>query len=249
VARHSDSWFREAERKDFPGTYTVRDAAVLLRATTPPEGVTELEGWQRNPRRFIKPSSRHLYTWIRLGLQWDQPVKVSSKDRVITFEDLIRLRMYTILRSRGFSFRAIQEAEKRARTMVEHPQPFVTEPLWTTGSHIFMRVSELLVSLNSGGQTGMDFLWQYLDPASPHHGITFGRHAAATRWAPASGVVIDPQVQFGEPCIEGTRIATETVWSFYSAGDSLDVLSAGYGVSPIEIEAAIDWERLRAAAA
>jgi uncharacterized protein (DUF433 family) len=119
--------------------------------------------------------------------------------------------------------------------------------MWTSSSEIFVRFANLLVSASKGGQIAMDFLREYLVPV--HHGLEFGQGAVAVAWKPMPGVRIDPKIQFGAPCIEGTRIQTEVIWSFHQAGDPVDQLAEMYRVERGQVEAAIAWERTLAAAA
>ena len=54
----------------------------------------------------------------------------------------------------------------------------------------------------------MSIVKDYLIPVS---GLRFTDHVAAG-WSPQHGVVLDPAVQFGEPCIHHTRIPTSAAW-------------------------------------
>ncbi len=54
----------------------------------------------------------------------------------------------------------------------------------------------------------MSIVKDYLIPVS---GLRFSGHVAAN-WSPQPGVLPDPAVQFGEPCIQHTRIPTSAAW-------------------------------------
>lgn len=174
-------------------------------------------------------------------MDWHEPARVNSRDRVVTFTDLIRLRMIALLRARGIRYRAIREAEAVAREITRAPQPFVTEALWTHGSDVFMAFSRALIALTRHGQMALPTLQEYLSPA--HHGIHFDRSGLAETWNPHPGIMIDPEIQFGAPCIEGTRIETEAIWSFNKAGETTDGLARMYQLSPQQVRAAIEWEQ------
>ena len=74
------------------------------------------------------------------------------------------------------------------------------------------------------------------------------RPIIAKSWEPSSGVVLEPTVQFGAPCIKGTRIPTRTVAGMIEAGDSPEYVAQTYGQPMEAIEEACEWERrLRAA--
>lgn len=228
----------------YAGTFTVRNAAMFLRATTPPPD-QPVQLWLRQPKPFVA-SSRALYTWIRLGMEWQRPVQVTASDRVVSFSDLIRLRMIALFRARAFSYKEIREAEDFARQLTGVPQPFVTEPLWTGVHEIFTRFTAHLIAITKHGQLALPNLIEVLEPA--HHGLKFDQGGIADVWIPHIGVLIDPEIQFGAPCVEGTRTETEALWSFHQAGDSAQSLARMYGLSLEQVEAALDWERIVAMA-
>jgi uncharacterized protein (DUF433 family) len=61
-------------------------------------------------------------------------------------------------------------------------------------------------------------------------------------------IVIDPRVRFGRPCIAGTGIPTVVIHERFRAGDDMDEIAADYGRDRGEIEKAIRYETLHAAA-
>ncbi len=221
------------------GAYTVQEAALFLRATTPARDAP-LDYWRRRRRQsFVGPSTQAIAAWVREGLEI-HPHKISSRIRVITFGDLIRMRMVALLRSRGLPFSKIREAEHYASRLSGSPQPFVTQPLWTSGSDLFTKFHVRLIDISRSGQYAMDFMSDYLIPTL--HGLTFGEDHLAQLWSPWSLVTIDPRVEFGAPCVNGTRIQTEALWSLNRAGDSPEFLAKVYGLEIEKVRAAIEWE-------
>jgi uncharacterized protein (DUF433 family) len=223
----------------FSGVYSVPEAAMLLRATMPPPAGS-LKVWLSRRDTFCLPNSRSLYAWVREGLAMESRSQPSSRSLTISFLDLIRLRMITILRSRGLSTNAIRIGESFARQLTGSPQPLVTEQLWTSSSDLFLRFAENLVAATRHGQPAMDFLNDFLQPV--HHGLSFGPDGRATAWRPAKDILIDPEVAFGAPCIEGTRIQTEALWELHQAGDGVESLACMYRIDISKAAAAIDWE-------
>lgn len=226
--------------RPYAGSVTVRDAALYLRATTPRPNVP-VAMWKPRPTAFVA-TSRTLYSWIRLGMDWDEPVPVTSRERVITFVDLIRLRMVALMRARGLPYHTIRRAEGYARELTGHPQPFVTEDLWTGYSDIFMKYQDNLLAITRRGQLTLDLdtLRDYL--SAVHHGLTFD-HGIARAWSPRPGVTIDPEVQFGAPCVTGTRVETEALWSFKQSGETAESLARLYRLRPDQVRSAIEWEQ------
>ena len=225
--------------ESWAGAFALRDAAVLLRATTP-DPLVPLSDWEPHPTTFVASTSA-LASWIRHGLDWDDPRRVGPRDRVVTFADLVRLRMIALLRSRGIDYARIQEAEAYARELTHHPQPFVTEPMWTHSSDIFLAVQEHSIAATRAGQIALPLLHEVLEPA--HHRMEFGADDVASIWRPEPRVSIDPRIRFGEPCINGTRVPTETIASLCSAGETAEGLARLYGLTSSDVQAALVWER------
>ena len=225
----------------FAGAYTLRETAVLLRATTPPDGM-RLSHWKRRRNRFIEATTYHLSQWIRRGLEWDEPYRVSSRDRVITFADLVRLRMIALFRSRGIGYRAILGAEDYIRRLRGIPQPFITEEMWTARSDVFVRFSSELIAASQYGQLAFaELMSEFLAPAN--HGLLFASGGKPVQWHPYPAVLIDPEIQFGAPCIEGTRVETRSLWSLNQAGDGKETLAEAFQLRKEQVSDAIEWER------
>ncbi len=54
--------------------------------------------------------------------------------------------------------------------------------------------------------------------------------------------MIDPEVQFGRPCLTGTGVPTGIIMERYRAGDSIEELARDYRCSPNGIEEAIRYQ-------
>lgn len=230
----------------YSGAYTLRATAVLLRATTPPREVN-LWQWQRDRDTFIEATTYHLSQWIRRGMGWDDPVRVSSRDRVITFADLVRLRMIALLRSRGIAYKDILAAESYIRDLRGLPQPFISEQMWTGGSDVFVHFADELIAASKQGQLTFDHMSEFLSPA--HHGLLFHSNGTPALWKPAPAVLVDPEIQFGAPCIEGTRVETLSIWSLHRAGESEETLAEAFDLQAEQVRAALKWERVLSIAA
>ncbi len=231
----------------FAGVYTIRETAVLLRATTPPPAI-DLWQWKQRHDKFIAATTYHVSQWIRRGTEWKEPVRVSSTERVITFSDLVRMRMIALLRSRGISYKDIVTAETYIRELRGIPQPFVTEQMWTAGSDVFVQFSKELIAATKHGQLAIEeFMSEFLTPAN--HGLMFTSGGTPALWQPSPTVLIDPEIQFGAPCIRGTRIETRSLWSLYQAGDNEATLAEMFDLHEDQVRDALEWEQLLSNAA
>ena len=89
----------------------------------------------------------------------------------------------------------------------------------------------------------MSILKSYLIPVS---GLQF-QDQVASKWSQQPSVMLDPSVQFGEPCIQHTRLPTRAVSSLVRGGDPPDLVTRSYGITPQELTAALHWESKTAA--
>ena len=88
------------ERPAFEGIYEMTEVADYLRVTMP-----RIPG---NPQ--IMYSSK-LIRWIRYGLADPSLVRVSGHELLITFEDLISMRVISFMRYFGYGFKDIHRAQ------------------------------------------------------------------------------------------------------------------------------------------
>jgi uncharacterized protein (DUF433 family) len=210
----------------FEGIYDVPEAARYIRAARRGEIYTVGAGG--------------LIRWIRRGLASPDLVDVHGNELLLGFEDLISMRVIVALRAAKVSWHEIRGAESWLRKATGAQRPFATETLWTGQGEVFADWSQRLVSASLGGQLALDLLRQYLIPV---HGLKFNENSSQpVEWEPFDDVVLDPLVQFGAPCIRGTRIPTRTVWGMVEAGDSPAWVAEAYGLSQAEVLAAGAWE-------
>ncbi len=231
--------------ESYEGIYEVPEAAKYIYSAER----AKYEVAQQRDQNFYKVTSRHLIRWIRKGLALETLSDVPGRELLLTFEDMVSMRVIAALRAAGASFKLIDDTENYLREYVGHPRPFAVEALWTlptsprysgdeNRAEIFAILKNSLVEASRGGQAAFEFFRDYIVPV---HGLTFEDKIAAT-WEPQDGVLLDPEIQFGAPCIKGTRIPTRTVWGMINAGDAKDYVASSFQLTTEEIEAAIQWE-------
>jgi uncharacterized protein (DUF433 family) len=215
---------------EYTGSYTLREAAFYIRATVK----------QNLPSTSI--NTRHLGWWIRKGL-----VGSHEEDREhppsVNFLELVSCRLVAMLRTRKITSGAIQAAHHQLRVRFGWEYPFAMQPLWVAQPDVFVELENSPVAVTHHFQSAFQFMWDYLEPVgNERHGLTFDAEEQAVAWEPHPGILLDPLVQFGEPCLRGTRIPTETLWALNQGGDSKENLAFLYDVPTAEIESALDWE-------
>lgn len=216
----------EPSTTQFEGIYEVPEAARYLLAS-------------QKAKETYRVDSRHLIRWIRHGLALPSLTQVPGREILITFEDLVSMRVIAALRTAGVSFQKIYKAERWLRQHIGKARPFATEVLWTERSEVFAEFTQQLIAASRHGQLAMDLVRDYLIPV---HGLFFGANRMAVKWEPRDKILLHPLIQFGAPCIEGTRVPTRTVWGMVKAGDSVERVSRSFHISQEEVHAAIDWE-------
>ncbi|MBM3133509.1 MAG: DUF433 domain-containing protein [Chloroflexi bacterium] len=218
---------------EFSGIYEMAEAARYLHVTAP-----------RRP-----PNYAAVRRWVRSGLPDPETITRPATELILSFEDLISLRMVVALRIAGFSLQHIRRVHADLRRITGYPHPFAIKDLWVSNTDIFVQMNGWL-SVTKRGTYAMEFVKDWLReirrPIDDTLDIGFKRtdgHEVAAKWSPYPNVLLNPLVQFGTPCIEGTRIPTGTVWDMYRAGDRPQAIANNYRVSITQIESALEWEK------
>lgn len=216
----------------FAGIYELAEAGRYLYITAP-----------EKPPRYSA-----VRRWVRSGLPVSEGPSIPAKDLFLTFEELVSLRMIVALRIAGFSLQHIRRVHQWLQDHTSYLRPFALKDLWVSETDIFVEMAGLL-SATRRGQYAMEFVKEWLRrlrrPLDDSLDLTFmtvnGKEIACS-WMAHPYVVLDPLVQFGAPCIEGTRIPTTAVWSMFRGGDKPRAIARDYGVSLLKVQSALEWE-------
>ncbi len=218
----------------FAGIYDVPEVARYLKASI-------------NGDALYQVTSSKLIRWIRQGVVSPELKDVPGHDLTIEFEDVVSLRIVLALRNAGVGWPEIKKTETWLRERTGARRPFATEYLWTGQRQIFIDWTQQLISGSRAGQMAFEILKDYLVPV---HGLAFREETPrmAKSWEVRNGILLEPQIQFGAPCIKGTRIPARTLAGMVAAGDSVQWVADAFGISSDEVKAACDWEaRLQSA--
>jgi len=223
------------EKPSTLGTYSIPSAVLYVIATT-------------NHGSKLHLTTKHLYHWTKDGLAGGYLKGIRNRKLFINFRDLISLRAIAAMRATGMRHADILTAEKVLKKRYDCEYPFATVSFWTTPPRdVFVKEDGVLLSASRHLQSAMEIFEEYLQP---YHNLTFDIFGISANWQPYEDVLFDPTVQYGNPCIHGTRVPTEVISSFHDAGDSVENLAFMYGLQRSQIENAIEWEKtLKSAAA
>ncbi len=166
-------------------------------------------------------------------------------ERMFSFANLVSFRVGTMIRQRGVSDRHLRRGVEtlRSRTLLGQPLAMkdVISSLATSGKSFLSNYSgEEFEDIGRGGQgVFQEVIRVHLTR------IEFDTHGEPERWIPARGVVIDPTIQAGAPCIVGTRVPTATVAEMLRSEDPEDV-ALDFNVTVAALDLANEFERLLA---
>lgn len=213
----------------FNGIYEIPEAASYLSHT--------------KPFLFSKDiSQQKLRYWIRTSIPTIHPPELPVQRHLVSFNDLISMRMVAIMRARGVKLSDIRRAEKYLRKQFGIEYPFITREVWTHGSDVFIKLEDFLLSASKYGQQAMDFLTNWITKVELD--MNFGEDGLVISWNPYFDIVLDPRIQIGMPCLLGTRIPSRSIYRKLLAGDSPEIIASLYDISLSQIQNITDWERL-----
>lgn len=188
------------------------------------------------------PTSRRILRWIRAGLVAPERREAPGRVIVVNFGDLVTCQAITLLREAGISLRSIRKAEHYFSRLYGLAKPFAHREFWYSRPDIFGQLDGQLISGTTAGQFAFAFLQRWLEPVRKE--LTFAPETGSPiQWQPAEGISLRPTVQFGRPCIEGTRIPTGTIWSYVQGGDAPAFIAESFGIAVADVERAVAWER------
>ena len=172
------------------GIYDINEVARLLCS-----GRARVEGWTR-PRGDGPP----LLTGELAGL--------------FSFWDLLSLRVIAELAKRRVPRDQIARGAKHLAEILGTDRPLAHKGLATVGAGFFADVAGDWQDAGMGGQLAFqNMVKPLLKP------ITFNDSNMASIWRPHPGVWINPAVQAGTPCVEGTRVPTHLLAGVLDPGE------------------------------
>lgn len=171
----------------------------------------------------------------------------------ISFLELMELRVVKAIVDRGVSLQHVRKAASLACRKFDTEHPFASSRVFTDGKHIFSAISdepdapnvvkwrESEIDQITSGRIFERFLKE----------IEFDAHTAlAHRWWPLgknTPIVLDPQVGFGAPVIEGTAVRTVTI-ARLARRETVAKAAVAFELESRQAKAAVDFEETLAAA-
>ena len=213
------------------GAYDFTEAARYLKAA-------------RHGAALYPRTQRTIARWFRRWADEGELSESRASQLTVTFSDLISMRLVGALKVSGVAWPDIYQVVKWLRDQTEAQHPLASRDTWSDENWVD-EICDLLYPVAAASNlTGLDFGELALEYILPEHGLTFDEKSGqATSWEIHSGIVLHPLVQFGAPCIKGTRIPVHAIAGMVNAGDSAQSVAEDYQLPLEKIQAACDFER------
>ncbi len=139
----------------------------------------------------------------------------------------------------GVRLSEIRSAEAYLARRLRTRRPFATEPIATDGINTLFQASPSIEGqLTAANRGGQEILRRAL--GNTLRGLNYDE-CYATSWDIAESVRIDPGIQFGAPCVAGTRVPTAQIIALREAGDEPSGIADFYDLSLETIENALTF--------
>ena len=221
------------------------ESAIERTRTLPSMSATRMIGHGLYDAAEIAHLLGHDAEWVvrwSTGSQTGEPIVEPTFERMFSFADLVSFRVGLIIRQRSVSDRHLRQGVATLRTMAGLARPLASHDvigsLATSGESF---LSDLgtgeYEDIGRGGQrVFQEVIRVHLDR------ITFDAHGDPQRWGPADGVLLDPAIQAGAPCVAGTRVPTATIAALLGDVDPDDV-ALDFNITVAAVRQAEGFER------
>lgn len=168
-----------------------------------------------------------------------------GKKGALSFLDLIQIIFIKQFRDYGVSVPAIRIAAKRASELMNFSHPFATHKFFTDKRTIIAQIAS-----ETNEPELIDLVRQQYEMNEIVNpllvgGIDFLKSDVAQRWWPQgkeSGVVLDPNLNFGKPTVEAVNIPTEILVKSYEVHGSFQKVAEWYEIEEKHVAAALNFE-------
>jgi uncharacterized protein (DUF433 family)/DNA-binding transcriptional MerR regulator len=189
--------------------------------------------------RLTRTHRNTVSSWVRMGLV--SPLyHVPGQPRLLSFQDLISLFVVHRLRGLNVPMKTIKRAEQQLAAEWGVEKPFASNRIVSAHGAVMtaLREGEQIVALTGAFQeVFFDLIRKDLKD------VTHDAQMRAKTWQPHSYVLLRPDVQFGAPCVDGTRITTKTIYGFIEAGENPQDIADDYGLTVKQITEVHQWEK------
>ncbi len=178
---------------------------------------------------ILKINKNKALRWINI---YSQTINRINNTRVVNFLSLIEIYVINRLLEFGVSHSIIKKAYKNYINVCKCSYPFATQQIYTFNGNIYIKQKESFVRHDIN--LSIDLL---LDEFSQK--ISYNQDNIAQEFYPLSKnnhIIVNPEIQAGEPVIKGTRIPVEVIYQMLK-NEEEDTVKSIYGLNNEIIEA------------
>lgn len=186
--------------------------------------------------------------YARQGVRYPPVIRTEpTGEDIVTWGEFVELGYLREYRRKGVPLQRLRPVIDALREEFGTPYPLATAKPYVYGKELVLELQqkndlpEAIAIVVSSGQTlaladGAKRFFTKVEFDPPGDGDVRRLRPAG----PASPVVIDPLVRFGQPAVQG--VATERLWELHDAGESVAEIATGYGISEEDTRAAVAYE-------
>lgn len=184
--------------------------------------------------RLIRRQPETVARWT----QGPKPLHAVNPSGYFSFLDVVSLHVISELRQRGVSLGDVRRGGEYLTSQLDTCYPYAHRRLGTVGRAFFGKLGAWY-DIGKRGQGAFEtMIHEALQP------IEYGSNELAAVWRPAAGVSINPLIQTGSPCIDGTRVPTRVVAEMAAAGDPTADIAVDFALDISQVKAALDYEQV-----
>ena len=156
--------------------------------------------------------------------------------KILNFLDLISLLVISELVRRRVPKPEIRRGGEYLSRQLDTKYPFAHKDIVTAGAALFGKFGDWL-DVGEGGQLAFqDAIREYLKP------ISYGGDDLASAWRPRPRILVNPAIQAGAPCIEGTRVPTLMLAELVESPEDYLQIAGDYRLTVEDVQAAVEYE-------
>jgi len=198
--------------------------------------------------RWLGVATSTIRAWLLGQGQFQSVVEIADRGtRTLSFRNLVELHVLAAIRRKHkVSLQRVRRAVEFMEQSLGVAHPLSSARMLTDGRDLLVEACGNYWNVSMSGQGEIrQILQAYLERIEHDADGVPARLYPFTRkdvMHDPRSVVIDPQVEFGRPCLAATGIPTVEVAERYKAGESIDSIAADFGRGREQIEEAIRYE-------
>lgn len=217
------------------GIYSVPEASRLTRVSK-----GRIRRWAKGYEYQVRGQRR------RSASLWTLQLPELDSEIALGFLDLMEVRFIDAFREAGVSWKSLRFAVEQAKELVRDDHPFSTKVFKTDGKTIFAEIAEQAGSLRLLDLVESQYAFRKIISPSLYKGIEFSPDNRACRWWPNGkrrGVVVDPEIAFGQPIVSRDGVPTRTLYNAFRAEGSIERVAESFLVDIRSVKEAVAFER------